>query len=98
MKEITTIEVQNLIEKGEQLHVVDVREADEVAAGTIPGAIHIPLGDIPARISELDVSKSYILICRSGARSGRATAFLTEKGYDVANMVGGILEWEGETE
>ena len=98
MKEITPVEVKDLLESGKQLNLVDVREADEVADGMIPGAIHIPLGDVEARVSELDKSKPYILICRSGGRSGRATAFLEGAGYNAANMTGGMLEWEGKTE
>ena len=98
MKEMTTIELQNLLESGKQLNLVDVREADEVAEGMIPGAIHIPLGDVAERISELDKSEAYILICRSSGRSGRAAQFLEAEGYDVTNMVGGMLEWQGKTE
>lgn len=98
MKEVTTTEVQERLEKGESLYLVDVREADEVAEGIIPGAIHIPLGEVPTRMGELDKSKPYIFICRSGGRSGRATEFLTDEGYDVTNMVGGMLAWEGTTE
>ncbi|CAM3243902.1 rhodanese-like domain-containing protein [Filibacter tadaridae] len=97
MKEISTTELQELLEKGQQLNLVDVREADEVASGMIPGAIHIPLGDVPARMDELDKSKPYILICRSSGRSGRAGEFLDEQGYDVTNMIGGMLAWEGPT-
>ena len=98
MKEITPVEVKDLLESGEQLNLVDVREDDEVAEGIIPGAIHIPLGEVSERVGELDKSKSYIIICRSGGRSGRATEFLEDAGYDAANMTGGMLEWEGETE
>ncbi|WP_318616244.1 rhodanese-like domain-containing protein [Sporosarcina sp. YIM B06819] len=98
MKEITTTELQQLVEQGQQLNLVDVRESDEVAQGVIPGAIHIPLGEVPERLDELDKAKSYIMICRSGGRSGRATAFLDAEGYDVTNMVGGMLEWAGATE
>jgi rhodanese-related sulfurtransferase len=98
MKEITTTELQERLEKGEQLNLVDVREADEVASGMIPGAIHIPLGDVPVRMNELDSAKPYILICRSSGRSGRAQEFLPDEGYDVTNMVGGMLEWVGATE
>ena len=98
MKEITTVELQELLEKGDQLHLIDVREADEVAEGMIPSAIHIPLGEVAERMGELDKAKSYIIICRSGGRSGRATEFLAAEGYDVANMVGGMLEWAGATE
>ncbi|MEK5036674.1 rhodanese-like domain-containing protein [Sporosarcina sp. FSL K6-3457] len=98
MKEITTTELQQLLDQGEQLNLVDVREADEVAQGMIPGAVHIPLGEVVERLDELDKAKSYILICRSGGRSGRASEFLDGEGYDVTNMVGGMLEWAGATE
>lgn len=98
MKEITPVEVQELLESGQALNLIDVREADEVAEGMIPGAIHIPLGEVAERTNEFDQTKPYIMICRSGGRSGRATAFLTEQGYDVTNMTGGMLEWNGATE
>ena len=98
MKEVTTDELMEMLESGKQLNLVDVREANEVAEGIIPGAIHIPLGEVEVRMSELDKSKPYILICRSGGRSGRATEFLEDAGYDVANMTGGMLEWAGATE
>src|SRR5699024_3415961 len=97
MKEITTVALKERLENGEKLHLIDVREADEVAEGMIPGAVHIPLGEIAARASELDPSTPYIMICRSGGRSGRATEYLTAEGYDVTNMVGGMLDWDGET-
>lgn len=96
MKEITTSELQQQLENGAVLNMIDVREADEVAEGMIEGAIHIPLGEIPDRMNELDASQPYIMICRSGGRSGRATEFLTGHGFDVTNMVGGMLEWSGE--
>lgn len=98
MKEITTTELQQLLEQGQQPNLVDVRELDEVAQGMIPGAVHIPLGEVPERLSELDKAQPYIIICRSGGRSGRASAFLDAEGYDVTNMVGGMLEWAGATE
>ncbi len=98
MKEITTTELQQLLEQGQQPNLVDVRELDEVAQGMIPGAVHMPLGEVQERLDELDKAKPYIIICRSGGRSGRASAFLDEEGYDVTNMVGGMLEWVGATE
>lgn len=96
MKEISTSELQERLEKGEELHLIDVREAMEVAMGTIPGAVNIPLGTIPERLQELKPTTPYILICRSGNRSGHAAAFLEAQGYDVTNLVGGMIEWEGE--
>lgn len=98
MKTITPEEVQKKIEAGEQLYVIDVREDDEVATGIIPGAQHIALGSVESRHPELDKSKEYIMVCRSGGRSGQACQFLEEQGYDVTNMSGGMLDWQGEVE
>ncbi len=98
MKEITPIEVKELLENGSNLNLIDVREADEVATGIIPGAIHIPLGEIPERTEELDQSKPYIMVCKAGGRSARAVQYLEAQGYDVTNMTGGMMEWAGDTE
>lgn len=98
MEEITAKELEQKISAGEKLNVVDVREDDEVATGKIPGAKHIPLGQIPERLEEFDENEHYYMVCRSGGRSGRACQFLTEMGYHVTNMAGGMLEWEGEKE
>ncbi|WP_088069330.1 rhodanese-like domain-containing protein [Gottfriedia luciferensis] len=98
MKEITAIELQKELNNGKGLNIIDVREVDEVAAGKIPEAVHIPLGLIEYRLHELDKSKEYIMVCRSGARSGRATEFLQSHGFNVKNMVGGMLSWEGNVE
>ncbi|MGI8313656.1 rhodanese-like domain-containing protein [Halobacillus mangrovi] len=95
MKTLTANEVKNLLKQEEELNIVDVREDDEVAQGMIPGAKHIPLGSIETRANELDSSKEYIMVCRSGGRSGRATQLLEDKGYDVTNMEGGMMSWEG---
>lgn len=98
MKEITPQEVQQRLENGEQLNLIDVREVDEVQAGHIPGITHIPLGLLEFRTHELDKTESYIMVCRSGGRSGKATEYLQSQGFDVTNMSGGMLAWEGEIE
>ena len=95
MNSITAKEVEELMNKGEDLYIIDVREPGEVAAGKIPGGVNIPLGLIEFRMNELDKSKNYIMVCRSGARSGRATQFLKAYGYHATNMFGGMLAWEG---
>lgn len=96
VKEISAAEVEQRLEKGEQLRLIDVRETSEVAEGHIPGAINIPLGLLEFRIHELDKKTSYIIVCRSGGRSGKATEYLTSFGYDAVNMIGGMLEWQGK--
>ena len=98
MKEITAKEVQQRIDNGEALNLIDVREVDEVQAGHIPGITHIPLGLLEFRTHELDKSKPYIMVCRSGGRSGQATQYLQSQGFDVTNMSGGMLSWEGKVE
>jgi rhodanese-related sulfurtransferase len=97
IKTITTDELQKKLENGEELHLVDVREDEEVAEGMIPQAIHIKMGDIPESTDRFDKDKEYIVICRSGGRSGNVCHFLQDQGYKVVNMEGGMLAWEGET-
>ncbi len=76
--------------------VLDVREQNEWDAGHAPNAVHIPLGDVPVRLGDLPEPADGVLpvICRSGNRSGRAVAWLTEQGFDVANVVGGMKAWD----
>ncbi|WP_428911275.1 rhodanese-like domain-containing protein [Niallia sp. Krafla_26] len=95
---ITTEELQKKLETGETLHLVDVREDEEVAQGMIPGAKHVKMMEIPARLNEFDRETEYIVICRSGGRSSHVCHFMQEQGYKVRNMVGGMLEWRGKVE
>ncbi|WP_138417353.1 rhodanese-like domain-containing protein [Aquibacillus sediminis] len=97
MKQLTANEVKELLTK-QDLNIVDVREVDEVKEGKIPGAMNIPLGLLEFRMHELDKSKEYIMVCRSGGRSGRASQFLESQGFKITNMTGGMLAWEGDVE
>lgn len=98
MKQLTAKEVETLLSERTTLNIIDVREVDEVAAGRIPGSVNIPLGLIEFRMNELDKSKEYVMVCRSGGRSGRASQFLEGQGFKVINMEGGMLAWEGKVE
>jgi len=72
--------------------LVDVREPDEVESGSLPGAVNIPLGDLPDRIAELDAKRRVVVLCRSGGRSTTASELLTAAGFaDVVNLEGGML-------
>ena len=77
---------------------LDVRTDSEYASGHIPNSLHIPLQEIQGRISELEniKDKNIIVYCRSGARSSMASKSLLKNGYNVLNLTGGILGWEGE--
>jgi rhodanese-related sulfurtransferase len=70
--------------------ILDVRERFEVAMGTLPDAIHIPLGELPHRRSELG-DEPVLVICRSGSRSEQAARFLAGCGHRAANLEGGLL-------
>lgn len=98
MKEITAKELEQKLKNGEIVNIIDVREEEEIAFGKIPSTRHIPLGQIPDRHSELDKDQPYYMVCRSGARSSSACAFLEDNGYDVTNISGGMMNWEGEVE
>lgn len=73
---------------------LDVREADEWAAGRAPHAVHIPMSQLTARLDELpeDEEPLYV-ICRSGGRSARVAAFLAAQGYPAVNVDGGMQGW-----
>jgi rhodanese-related sulfurtransferase len=74
------------------VQIVDVREPDEWRTGHIPGAIHIPLGQLNARLGELDRSRPTIMVCRSGRRSLIATEALIAAGFpNVVNLAGGMI-------
>lgn len=98
MKTFTALEVETLLNEGEELNIIDVRETEEVAEGKIPGAVNIPLGLVEFRMHELEKTKEYIIVCRSGGRSGRAAQLLDSQGFQVINMSGGMLSWEGKVE
>ena len=74
--------------------VLDVREDHEWAAGHIDGATHIPLGELQARVGELDPAAPTLVVCHVGGRSARATAWLHAQGHDVVNLDGGMEAWE----
>ena len=98
MKTIEPEEVEARLSSGQSLDIIDVREVEEVQTGKIPTAVNIPLGLLEFRMNELDKSKEYIVVCHAGGRSARAVQFLESQGYNVTNMNGGMLEWEGKTE
>ncbi|MDQ0186541.1 rhodanese-like domain-containing protein [Cytobacillus kochii] len=96
MIQVSPESVKDLLQNNYDVSIVDVREVEEVEQGKILSAIHIPLRLLEFRMHELDKSKDYIMVCRSGARSGQATALLEQHGYRVKNMSGGMLAWDGK--
>ncbi len=73
--------------------VIDVREPDEYIAGHVPGAVLIPLGEVPERAAEVPADRTVYLICAKGGRSMRAAEHLAGLGRDVVNVAGGTTAW-----
>jgi rhodanese-related sulfurtransferase len=73
--------------------VLDVREPDEVACGHIPGSTNIPLGQLSARVDELEPRRPVVVVCQSGRRSQNAAELLTVAGFMVSNLAGGMNDW-----
>ncbi len=94
IEDYTAQQTQDEVARGALL--VDVREPNEWDAGHLPGAVHIPMGQIPRRVAELPRDRKIIFTCRSGNRSGTIKDYMIdEHGYgDVHNQLGGILAWQ----
>jgi rhodanese-related sulfurtransferase len=73
--------------------LLDVREPEEWDAGHAPAARHIPLGQLPERMGELERPGPVVVVCRSGSRSALATEWLATAGFDAANLIGGMQAW-----
>ncbi|MGH8455428.1 MAG: rhodanese-like domain-containing protein [Stenotrophobium sp.] len=74
--------------------LLDVRQPDEVALAALPGALNIPMNELPQRVAELDKTLPVIAFCHHGMRSEMAARFLVRSGFaDVSHLGGGIDAW-----
>ena len=73
--------------------VVDVREPAEFGEGHVPGATNIPMGQLTARLGEIDRDRPVHVVCASGNRSSAITEVLTASGFDAINVAGGTSAW-----
>jgi len=97
VKDITPRELQARLGSSESPVVLDVREAWEREIASLPGTVHIPMSEVPARLSELDPDRDLVVMCRSGGRSMQVAQFLDRQGFrSVANLSGGILQWSDD--
>ena len=93
MKEINVNEIDRIVDP----IVIDVREDYELEeTGTIKGAIHIPLNEVPNRLNEITKEREIYILCRSGVRSYNVAKYLNELGYEAINLDGGIIDYKGE--
>ena len=91
---ITPQQLNEKLEQGEKLLLLDVREDYEREISKLNNDFHIPMAELQSRFSEVDASQTVVVYCRSGGRSMAAAGFLVENGFsDVFNLEGGINGW-----
>ena len=95
IKEIDAPELAQWVnDENHKLRVIDVRQMQEIATGTVPSAEPLPLHTLPAKIHEFSMDEKLVIICRSGARSAQACLFLQQQGFsNVYNLRGGMMGW-----
>ena len=94
ISEISAPELKARRDRGDKPLVVDVRETWELQLASIPDVVHVPMSQIPARLSEFSRDAEIILMCHAGGRSLRAAQFLANQGFtNVVNLSGGISAW-----
>lgn len=87
------VDLDQLDAAGDDVVVIDVREQSEYVRGHVPGAVLMPMAQLPHRMAELDRSKLHFVICASGARSEVMTRMLRQAGFDARAVAGGTMAW-----
>ncbi len=94
LSEIRPAELKARLKRGDRPLILDVREPWEVAAASLPGTLNIPMGEVAARLSDLDPDRETIVLCHHGIRSAQVAMFLARNGFElVTNLAGGIDAW-----
>jgi adenylyltransferase/sulfurtransferase len=97
--DISAPELAKRLQQGNHIRLLDVREPHELEISRLPGADLIPLGQLAARLSELDSAQEMVVFCKSGSRSARALELLVSAGFRKAkNLKGGINAWAREVD
>ncbi|GAB4187366.1 MAG: hypothetical protein Kow00105_02010 [Phycisphaeraceae bacterium] len=95
---VTPTELKAMLDRGEDVELIDVREPAEHAIVQIPGSKLIPLKTLPDHVDDLDPDKTQVVICRVGQRSAVAVQFLRERDFEAINLTGGVLGWVREVD
>ncbi len=95
---ITPTELKAMLDRGDEVELIDVREPKELKIVQIPGAMHIPLASLPDHVEELDPDKQCVVFCHLGQRSAAAVAYLIERDFEALNLAGGIHGWAREVD
>ena len=100
LEEITATELRQRLDSGKDLQIIDVRETFEYDIARIAGTKLIPLGQVVARMNEIDPSRETVMHCKAGVRSAKAIAALKQAGFPgrLINLKGGITAWSDEVD
>lgn len=100
MEEITPTELKQRLDNGDDIQIIDVREANEVAIGSLPNSVHIPLAQVLSRVEEIDPNRETVVHCKMGGRSARAIDALQRSGFKgkLMNLKGGIIGWSNDVD
>jgi rhodanese-related sulfurtransferase len=100
MQDITATELNELLQSGTDVQLIDVRQPSEFNFARIPGAKLIPLGELLNRMDELDESRETIFLCKMGGRSAQAIMALQRAGFkgNMRNLRGGITAWSNDVD
>lgn len=100
LEEITARELKGRIDRGQEVQIIDVREPFEYEIARIPGTTLIPLGQVVARMNEIDPSRETVMHCKAGVRSAKAIQALKQAGFrgHLINLKGGITAWSDEVD
>lgn len=102
MAEIGEIEpaaLKQRLDRGDHLQILDVREPEEISIASFPGAIEIPMGEVPSRLAGLDPGAEFVVVCHHGIRSAQVAIYLARAGFvRVSNLTGGIDAWALEVD
>ena len=91
--EITPTEFVARRDRGDALTLLDVREEWELGVASVPGIVHIPMGEVRSASASWIADKEVVVLCRSGRRSLEVARFLQQNGFRAVNLAGGILAW-----
>ena len=96
---IDPVTLKARLDRGESVLILDVREPFEIALAPFPAATHIPMGDIPSRLTELDPDRETVVVCHHGVRSAQVAMYLAQNGFEhVLNLSGGIDAWSEDAD
>ncbi|WP_299742307.1 rhodanese-like domain-containing protein [uncultured Rossellomorea sp.] len=88
-------DLKEQLKANDAIQLLDVRESFEVESGMLPGAIHIPIKELPSKLNELEKGKKYVVYCSAGYRSPYICEFLRDNGFSASHLEGGMIAWKG---